>query len=92
VYLACVCFFLFPRLTDSRRLSGCPVKEQIMMLSARLSMRSFCNVIATKHTPPKRLPGITGRYAGAVFTAASKVRFDSKKNNILKDNFSILNV
>jgi hypothetical protein len=85
-----LCVFFYSSVAS--QLSGCPVKEQIMMLSARLSMRSFCNVIATKHTPPKRLPGITGRYAGAVFTAASKVRFDSKKNNILKDNFSILNV
>jgi hypothetical protein len=56
-----------------------------MMLSARLSVRSFCNVIATKHAPPKRLPGITGRYAGAVFTAASKVSsIKFQKNKILE--------
>jgi hypothetical protein len=37
-------------------------------------MRTFSNVTNTiKHTPPKRLHGITGRYAGAVYTAASKV-------------------
>ena len=39
----------------------------------RLTMRTFSNVTNTiKHTPPKRLHGITGRYAGAVYTAASK--------------------
>jgi hypothetical protein len=40
----------------------------------RLTLRTLSNVInTTKHTPPKRLHGITGRYAGAVYTAASKV-------------------
>ena len=28
---------------------------------------------AVNHLPPKKIPGITGRYAGAVYTAASKV-------------------
>jgi hypothetical protein len=26
------------------------------------------------HLPPKKIPGITGRYAAAVYTAASKVK------------------
>ena len=29
---------------------------------------------AASHQPPKKLHGINGRYAGAVYTAASKVR------------------
>lgn len=28
---------------------------------------------AVNHNPPKKIPGINGRYAGAVYTAASKV-------------------
>jgi hypothetical protein len=28
---------------------------------------------AVSHLPPKKIPGINGRYAGAVYTAASKV-------------------
>lgn len=27
------------------------------------------------HMPPKKIPGIHGRYAGALYTAASKVEF-----------------
>lgn len=37
------------------------------------SVRTFCTDAA--HAPPKRLHGTTGRYAGAVYTAASKVEF-----------------
>lgn len=33
---------------------------------------------ASKHTPPKKIHGITGRYAGAVYTAASKVELLDK--------------
>lgn len=29
--------------------------------------------VAANHLPPKKIPGINGRYAGAVYTAASKV-------------------
>jgi hypothetical protein len=32
---------------------------------------------AVKHTPPKKIYSIPGRYAGAVYTAASKVSFFS---------------
>ena len=35
------------------------------------SVRAFCTDAA--HAPPKKLHGTTGRYAGAVYTAASKV-------------------
>eukprot|EP00604_Paraphysomonas_vestita_P003173 CAMPEP_0174821192 /NCGR_PEP_ID=MMETSP1107-20130205/5938_1 /TAXON_ID=36770 /ORGANISM="Paraphysomonas vestita, Strain GFlagA" /LENGTH=208 /DNA_ID=CAMNT_0016037949 /DNA_START=50 /DNA_END=676 /DNA_ORIENTATION=- len=38
---------------------------------ARIGVRTFSNDVKT-HTPPKRLHGVTGRYAGAVYTAASK--------------------
>lgn len=40
----------------------------------RITVRTLSNDVK-KHTPPKRLHGITGRYAGAVYTAASKVYF-----------------
>ena len=36
-----------------------------------LAVRAMCTDAA--HSPPKRLHGTTGRYAGAVYTAASKV-------------------
>lgn len=37
------------------------------------TLASTATTTTTKHSPPKRLHGITGRYAGAVYTAASKV-------------------
>lgn len=47
------------------------VTRSIMMLR-KFPFRSLTTK-TQQHVPPKRLPGITGRYAGAVYTAASKV-------------------
>ena len=39
--------------------------------SALSAARAFSSKVS--HTPPKKIHGIPGRYAGAVYTAASKV-------------------
>jgi hypothetical protein len=39
-----------------------------------IGKRTFAGEAAS-HAPPKKLHGTTGRYAGAVYTAASKVRY-----------------
>ena len=40
--------------------------------SALVAARAF-STKAVSHAPPKKIHGIPGRYAGAVYTAASKV-------------------
>mmetsp|Transcript_23896 Transcript_23896/g.35067 ORF Transcript_23896/g.35067 Transcript_23896/m.35067 type:complete len:211 (+) Transcript_23896:68-700(+) len=45
------------------------------------SVRAFCTDAA--HAPPKKLHGTTGRYAGAVYTAASKAGVLDKVENEL---------
>lgn len=42
----------------------------------KTSMRLF-STTAIKHTPPKKLHGIPGRYAEAVYVAASKVSYSA---------------
>ena len=37
---------------------------------------------AVNHLPVKKIPGINGRYAGAVYTAASKV---IKRSNLIEE-------
>lgn len=45
---------------------------------SRVSGIVFRNFSAdAKHAPPKKIHGIGGRYAGAVYTAASKVCYIS---------------
>jgi hypothetical protein len=41
--------------------------------SAVVAVRSFSGKAAVSHAPPKKIHGTVGRYAGAVYTAASKV-------------------
>jgi hypothetical protein len=43
-------------------------------LVGNIGKRTFAGEAAS-HAPPKKLHGTTGRYAGAVYTAASKVRY-----------------
>ncbi len=45
--------------------------------------RTFCTEAAKNHAPPKRIHGVTGRYAGAVYTAASKAGILDKVENEL---------
>jgi hypothetical protein len=38
-----------------------------------LGKRTLASDAAVSHAPPKKIHGTTGRYAGAVYTSASKV-------------------
>lgn len=42
---------------------------------SNIGKRTFAGEAAASHAPPKKLHGTTGRYAGAVYTAASKVGY-----------------
>lgn len=47
------------------------MNSQLFKTSAMTGVRMMS--AAANHVPPKKLHGINGRYAGAVYTAASKV-------------------
>lgn len=50
-----------------------PLVGAARQLSTKAAAAVPAAAAAVNHLPPKKIPGIHGRYAGALYTAASKV-------------------